>query len=272
MTGIQQTETGKNELLLSLIIPAYNEESVIEDTLNKVIEHLDTQQYGWEIIVIDDASTDTTVVRVNHFIQHHSGARIRLLVNERNSKKGATIRRGILTAEGRYSVFMDADYAYPIAQLNSFLEPLADGAEVVIGNRTDPKTTYIVRPIFFHYIYQRYIISRIFNLLVRISLVKGIRDTQCGLKGFNTESAKAIMNKMTISNFTFDVELLHIAQCNAMKITQVPVTFDYIEEPSSVRLLQDSLSMLKSLFHIKLNSYRAKYKIGIPGGYRKDGS
>jgi dolichyl-phosphate beta-glucosyltransferase len=261
MTGIQQSETGKKELLLSLIIPAYNEESVIKNTLKKITEHLDTQPYGWEVIVIDDASTDATVEQVNQFIFHHTGARIRLLANERNSKKGAAIKRGILTAEGRYSIFTDADYAYPITQLNSFLEPLADGADVVIGNRSDPKTTYIVRPVFFSYIYQRYVLSRVFNFMVRHFLIKGVRDTQCGLKGFNTVAAKSIINKITIFNFAFDVELLYVVQSNGMKIVQVPVTFNYIEEPSSVRLLKDSLVMFKSLFQIKLNGWRKRYAL-----------
>lgn len=261
MTGIQQPETGKNELLLSLIIPAYNEESTIENTLSKTIEHLSARQYGWEVIVIDDASTDATVERVKLFISSHQGARVRLLINEHNRKKGAAIKRGILAAEGRYSIFMDADYAYPITQLNSFLEPLAGGADVVIGNRADPKTTYLVRPVFFSYIYQRYILSRVFNFMVRFFLIKGVRDTQCGLKGFDTVAAKTIINKITIFNFAFDVELLHIAQRNSMKIVQVPVTFNYIEEPSSVRLLKDSFTMLKSLFRIKFNGWMKRYTL-----------
>jgi dolichyl-phosphate beta-glucosyltransferase len=259
MTDIQETELGKNGILLSLIIPAYNEESTIENTLIQTIEYLDAQQYGWEVIVVDDASTDATVERVKLLKARHPEARVRLLINERNSKKGGAIKRGILAAEGKYSIFMDADYAYPITQLNTFLEPLADGADVVIGNRTDPKTTYIVRPAFFSYIYQRYVLSRVFNLMVRFFLIKGVHDTQCGLKGFNAVVAKTIIKKITIFNFAFDVELLYIAQSNGMKIVQVPVTFDYIEEPSSVRLLKDSFIMLRSLFRIKLNGGAKKY-------------
>jgi dolichyl-phosphate beta-glucosyltransferase len=272
MTGIQKNESDNNGILLSLIIPAYNEESTIEHTLGETVKYLSARQYGWEIIVVDDASTDATVERVKLFISSHRGAKVNLIVNEHNSKKGASIKRGVLAAEGKYSVFMDADYAYPITQLSSFLEPLLNGADIVIGNRTDPGTTYIVRPVFFPLIYQRYVVSRIFNLLVRISLIKVLRDTQCGIKGFNTRRAREIMQKMTIFNFAFDVELLHIAQHNGLKIVQVPVTFDYIDEPSSVRLLKDSFIMLRSLFRIKINSLGTKYLIDIPGGHPEDGS
>jgi dolichyl-phosphate beta-glucosyltransferase len=272
MTVIQQQKTSKNELLLSLIIPAYNEESTIENTLLNIIKYLNTQTYGWEVIVVDDASTDNTVERVKLIMSQHPGAKVRLLKNERNSKKGAAVKHGILAAEGKFSIFMDADYAYPVTQINTFLEPLSNGSDVVIGNRSDPKTTYIVRPVFFSYIYQRYILSHIFNTMVRLFLIKGVRDTQCGLKGFSTSAAKIIMNKITTFNFAFDVELLYIAQSNAMNIIQVPVTFDYIEEPSSVRLFKDSLIMLKSLFQIKINGYKAKYKVHTSGGATQDGS
>jgi dolichyl-phosphate beta-glucosyltransferase len=262
----------KNEILLSLIIPAYNEEATIENTLVKTIGFLDTQPYDWEIIVVDDASTDNTIQRVKRLMEVHNNSRIRLLANERNSKKGATIKRGVFAALGRYSAFMDADYAYPATQLNTLLEPLVDGADVVIGNRTDPKTTYIVRPKFFAMIYQRHIVSRIFNLLVRMFLIRGLRDTQCGIKSFSTAAARDIMQKMTVANFAFDVELLYIAQKNGMKIVQVPVTFDYIDEPSSVKLVEDSFIMLKSLFQIKLKGLKGSYKIDARGGYAEDGS
>jgi dolichyl-phosphate beta-glucosyltransferase len=262
VTNNQLKEHGAGGILLIIIIPAYNEASTIENTLVQTVNFLGAQQYEWEIIVIDDASTDATVERVSLFKTIHSGANIRLLCNDNNRKKGGSVQRGILAAEGKYCMFTDADYAYPITQLNSFLKPLEDGADVVIGNRTDPGTTYIVRPVFFSYIYQRYVLSRIYNTLVRLFLIKDVRDTQCGLKAFNTLAAKNIMKKITTLNFAFDVELLHIARSNGMTIVQVPVTFNYIEEPSSVRLIKDSLAMLRSLFRIKRNSYRKKYQIG----------
>jgi len=250
-------------VLLSVIIPAYNEGAVIENTLTKITGFLSGQDYGWEVIVVDDASTDSTVNIIKQFTANHPGAKVRLLVNERNSQKEAAIRRGILEANGEYAVFLDADYAYPIDQIGNFLSRLENGADIVIGNRTDPATTYFVRPSSFNYIYQRYLLSRAFNLLVRLLLVKDIQDTQCGIKAFQTRKAKIIMDKMRIPGFAFDAELLHIAQKNGRKIVQVPVTFDYIDEPSSVHLFVHSLIMFKSLIQIKLNGLMKRYELNL---------
>ena len=252
----------ENDIYLSIIIPAYNEELVIDKTLTKITDFLSRQDYRWEVIIVDDASTDATVEIIKQFISHHPDKGFSLLVNERNSQKGATIRRGILEAKGKYVLFLDADYAYPISQVDNFLNQLENGADIVTGNRTDPATTYLVRPSSFNYIYQRYLLSRAFNLLVRLLLVRDVRDTQCGIKAFQTKTVKAIMQKMKISNFAFDVELLYIAQQNGEKIVQIPVTFDYIDEPSSVHLFKHSLVMFKSLIQIKINGLMRRYQSG----------
>lgn len=248
-----------DEVYLSVIIPAYNKESVIETALTKSVEFLSTREYKWELIVIDDASTDATNARIKHFLSQHPNMNIRLLVNERNRQKGGTLRRGITEAAGRYALLLDADYAYPINQVNNFLNYLEQGIPLVIGNRTNPATTYLVKPIRFPYIYQRYLLGRVFNVLVRLLLLGGIKDTQCGIKAVRRETAVALLEKMTISNFAFDVELLYVAQRNGAKIVQVPVTFDYIDEPSSVRLLQHSLMMFKGLLKIRLNGWLKRY-------------
>jgi dolichyl-phosphate beta-glucosyltransferase len=248
-----------SEVHLSIIVPAYNKEPVIEATLTKSVEFLSTRDYTWEIIVIDDASTDATVTGIKHFLAEHPGLNIRLLVNERNLQKGGTIRRGIAEATGKYALFLDADYAYPIDQIGNFLAHLEKGIPLVIGDRTDPATTFLVKPIRFPYIYQRYLLGRAFNLLVRLFLLGGIDDTQCGIKAVRTETARALMKKMTIFNFAFDVELLYVARQNGASVVQVPVTYDYIDEPSSVRLFRHSLVMLKSLLQVRLNGWMKRY-------------
>jgi len=220
---------------------------------------LSTRDYKWEIVVIDDASSDATVARIKHFLAEHPAVNIRLLLNERNRQKGGTIRRGIAEAAGKYTLFLDADYAYPINQVGNFLKQLEQGIPLVIGNRTDPATTYLVKPCWFPFIYLRHLLGRSFNLLVKALLLSGIQDTQCGIKAVHTATADALMDKMTISNFAFDVEFLYIARQNGQKITQVPVTYNYIDEPSSVRLLQHSLVMFKSLFQVKLNGWMKRY-------------
>ena len=194
------------------------------------------------------------------FIYRHNHLyNIKLLLNESNRQKGGTIRRGISEATGKYALFIDADYAYPVNQVNNFLIHLEQGASLVIGNRTDPATTYLVKPVRFPYIYQRYLLGRAFNLLVRFFLLGGIKDSQCGIKAVNTEKARAIMNKMNIFNFAFDVELLYIAKHNGEKMVQVQVTYDYIDKPSSVKLIRHSAVMFKSLLQVRLNGWMRKY-------------
>jgi len=251
-----------SDTYLSIVIPAYNKESVIEATLTKIVDFLNNQDYEWEVIVVDDASTDSTVANIKQFMALYPDIRFRLLVNERNRKKGGAIKRGILDASGKYVVFLDADYAYPINQVNNFLSQLEKGADIVIGNRTDPNTTFLVKPSCFHSIYQRHLLSRTFNLLVRLLLFGGINDTQCGIKGFRIDTARAILEKVTISHFAFDVEILYIARQNGARIVQIPVTYDYIDEPSSVRLFRDALVMFNSLVQIRIKGWRGKYRLG----------
>lgn len=248
-----------SEVYLTVVIPAYNEESVIGQTLASITDFLSRQTYTWEVIVVDDASTDGTVEKITQFTSQQPDNQVRLLVNKVNRQKGASICRGIMDARGKYVVFLDADYAYPIDQVPNFLNELENGAHIVIGNRTDPGTTYLVRPSSFNYIYRRYLFGRVFNLMVRMLLLRGIRDTQCGIKGFQAEAARKILPKVQISNFAFDVELLYIARRNRQEITQVPVTYDYIDEPSTVRLFKHSVIMFKSLIQIKLNGWMGRY-------------
>ena len=176
-------------------------------------------------------------------------------------KKGFTVKRGILEARGKYAVFLDADYAYPIEQVNNFLNVLDSGADMAIGNRLHPDTTYLVKPSALTYIYQRHLLSRIFNLIVRLLLIRDIADTQCGIKAFRLDTARAIFEKLTIQSFAFDVELLFIAQQNGVKVVPIPVTYDYIDEPSSVQLFRNAFEMLRSLMQIRVNGWLGKYKL-----------
>jgi dolichol-phosphate mannosyltransferase len=244
-------------ILVSVIITTYNKEKIIKNTLDKCVEYLEAQDYGWEIIVVDDASTDGTKVIVSECLNNYRG-NVRLLVNERNMKKGGAISSGLSIAQGEYSLLLDGDYAYPITQINGFIHGLKQ-CPIVIGNRTDKDTTYLVKPYQLSYIYQRYILGRIFNRIVKMLLLNGINDTQCGIKSIRTQVARDIMSKMTIFNFAFDVELLVIARKCDYKIFQIPVTYDYIDEPSSVNLFNSALVMFISLCKIWFNDMAGKY-------------
>ena len=196
MTNTGQNSNTSKDVFLSIVIPAYNKEAVIGTALAKIAGFLSTQDYKWEIIIVDDASTDSTVDKIKQLMTRHQS--IRLLINEQNMKKGFAVKRGILEAEGKYALFLDADYAYPIEQVNNFLNALDNGADIVIGNRFHPDTTFLIKPSVLNYIYQRYVLGRIFNRVVRLLLIKGIPDTQCGIKAFRLDTARAIFENFGI--------------------------------------------------------------------------
>ena len=246
------------EIFLSVIIPAYNESSVIENTLRQITSHFESKTYAYEIIVVNDASTDDTEQKVLGFCKHNE--KVRLLSNKINVKKGASVKKGVLSARGKYVSFIDADYVYPIHQIDNFLNKLENGADIVIGNRMDPLTTFTVKPEMFHYVYRRFLVGRLFNFLVRLFIIDDINDTQCGIKCFRKDVAIPIFSKMNVSNFAFDIEFLHIAQKNRERIAQMPVLFNYVDEPSSVKLFKDSLRMMNSLMQIRINSWLGKYR------------
>jgi len=193
---------------LSVVIPVYNKEGVIADTLQQVCGYVSQSDLSIEVIVVDDASPDASGEIVQAFIDKDDSSRFTLLTNETNRRKGGAVQRGVMAAKGRAIAFIDADYAYPVEQLDHFVAEISAGADVVLGNRIDPESRYLVRPTSLHYIYHRYLIGRTFNLLVRSLLVRGIADTQCGIKCFRAEAAREIFGSMTVTNFAFDVEVV----------------------------------------------------------------
>lgn len=244
---------------LSVVIPVYNKEGVIANTLQQVCRYVSQSDLSMEVIVVDDASPDASGEIVQAFIDKDDSSRFILLTNETNRRKGGAVKRGVMAAKGWAIAFIDADYAYPVEQLDRFVAEISAEADVVLGNRIDPESRYLVRPTSLHYIYHRYLIGRTFNLLVRSLLVRGIADTQCGIKCFRAEAARDIFGSMTVTNFAFDVEVIYIALKRGYRIAQVPVTYDYIDEPSSVQLCQDSIRMLRALAGIWMNGKRGVY-------------
>jgi dolichyl-phosphate beta-glucosyltransferase len=114
-------------------------------------------------------------------------------------------------------------------------------------------------PTFFPYLFSRHLMSRVYNALVRRLLIRSVLDSQAGLKGFTREAAEVIFSRLTIPRFGFDVECLYIAQRHGQRLSQVPVTFRYDNEPSTVRFMRDSARMLTDLGRILLNGWRGRY-------------
>lgn len=225
---------------LSLIIPAYNEEDRIKKSLEEATEYLNQQNYSWEIIVIDDGSKDKTRDIVRNF-DHN----VILISLEKNSGKGAAVRRGMLECHGDVRIFTDADFSTPVIEIQKFIENFSIGVEICVGSRAiDPEMIKEHQPFY------REWMGKTFNKIVRLLLVRGIKDTQCGFKGFTEKAALNVFSKALINGFSFDVEALYLAHIFGYKIKEIPVLW-YNDTRSRVNPIKDSTRMFIELLRIR---------------------
>lgn len=234
---------------LSFVIPAYNEERRIRDTLVRAEAYLREQPYEWEIVLVDDGSGDATVETARAAFPG-----VRVIAYRPNRGKGHAVRTGMLEARGAFRVFSDADGSTPIEELEKFWPRFETGADVVIGSRTLPDADVQVRQT-----WRRQTMGRVFNLFVQALAVRGIPDTQCGFKGFTAAAAQAVFPRQTIERFAFDVEILYIARKLGLRIDQVGVR--WLNSPdSSVDAVVDSSRMLAELITIRMKDLRGRYR------------
>lgn len=242
---------------LSVVMPVYNGAHRISASLAEMREYLDAQSYSSELVLVDDHSAPETATLLRCFA--NATPNVRLLRNERNSGKGFTVARGLLAARGRHRVFTDADLAYPATQVGRIVSKLEAGADVAVACRVLPESRYLMSPTFFSYLYTRHVMSRIFNALVRATLVPGILDTQAGLKGFTDEAVESIFPRLATAGFGFDVEVLRLARRSGFTIAQTPVDFRYDNEPTTVHFVRDALLMIRDLACIRWKDWRGDY-------------
>lgn len=247
---------------LSVVVPVWNGAERLPRTLHALHQLLSRQPYATEFVIVDDCSDAAAACTIQSFREAVGGddTRVQLLRNDVNRGKGFSVGRGMLAATGALRVFTDADLAYPAEEIESIVDALEKGSDVAIACRVLPESRYVMSPTFFPYLFTRHLMSRAYNALVRRLLVASVLDTQAGLKGFTRAATELIFPRLTIPRFGFDVECLHIAQRHGLKLTQVPVTFRYDDEPSTVRVLNDGGRMLTDLGRILLNGWRGRYE------------
>src|SRR3989338_4838399 len=197
-------------VFLSVIIPAYNEEKRLSATLHGVSAYLKQQPYEYEVLVVSDGSTDKTVEVVSSF------AGVRILHNEQNHGKGFVVRQGLWPATGQYRLFMDADNATPITEVEKLLAEI-ETHDLVIGSRRGGS---ILLPQPLH----RRILGKLYSLLVKtITGLYNISDTQCGFKLLRADVARNVLPKCRANGWSFDVEILKVAKLHGYSIKEVPV-------------------------------------------------
>ena len=233
---------------LTLLIPTYNEEEIIKSTLIQVLNYLSKQKYSWEVLVVDDGSTDNTPKIVEGF--RKKGVRLETL--SENKGKGAALKVGVKSAGGEYIIFSDADLSVPIENIERFLHEL-DKQDVVIGSRRASGAIIEV-----HQPWLRENMGRVFTYISKIITNTKISDFTCGFKGFAAVVAKDIFERSQVERWSYDAEILYLASKLGYSIKELPVTWKNRKD-SRVALAKDIATSLRDLLRVRLNDFFGKY-------------
>ena len=234
---------------LSIVIPAMNEEERIGESLRALQEQLPTSAAPWEILVVDDGSTDRTAEVVGKAAA--LDPRI-VLRREPHRGKGGALRTGLLAARGAVRFMCDADLSMPLSELPKFLEAVPAQCDLAIGTREGPGARRVGEP------GHRHTMGRVFNLIVRLSGLAGIQDTQCGFKLFSAKAAELIVPRLTLEGWAIDIEMLVIAARHGLRVREIPIEWHY-RERSRIAPVSDSLRMSRDVLRIRWNAMRGRY-------------
>lgn len=237
---------------VSFVIPAFNEEGILQETLETAHRFFSSRPYTYELLPIDDGSGDSTYEIASRFAE--TVTECRPIRNDENRGKGYTVRRGIEEARGDLVIFSDADLSTPVEESEKLLEQLNHGYDLVIGSRDLPGSDVRIRQPWY-----RETMGKIFNRIVRILVVGGFQDTQCGFKGFRREKILPVVRQLRINTFSFDVEILFVAKQLGLRIREEPVI--WVNNPDTrVNALTDSIRMFIDLFKIRYYHLRGCYR------------
>jgi dolichyl-phosphate beta-glucosyltransferase len=235
---------------LSVVIPAYNEELRIRQTIKEIISYLERERMSYEIIVVDDGSRDNTAKVVESMDNGH----VKLLRNGRNRGKGFTVKNGVLHARMQYILFSDADLSTPIKELPKLLAYI-DRFDIVIGSRRMKQSHIVIQQP-----WHRRVPGKVFPFIVNLFILRGIRDTQCGFKLFRKSVARSLFKMQTLERFSFDAEILFLAQRLGFSVKEVPITWINALD-SKLNAVTDSFSMFLELLKVRWNFLAGKYKL-----------
>lgn len=248
--------------LLSVIIPSYNEQqNIARGVVEEVYAFLADQNFDWELILSDDGSTDGTLDFLQDFVKNKKNVQ---LIENVHAGKGPTVSKGMLTAQGKYRLFTDFDQSTPISEVTRAMDVLqSESADIVIGSREATGAQRHKEP--FH----RHLMGRVFNLMVQITALHGIKDSQCGFKLFTAQAAKSLFSSLIVYGKqkqrtdaymgAFDVELLFLARKRKFRVSELPVKWSY-HDSDRVSPIKDSLRMLRDIVAIRLAWLTRKYK------------
>ncbi len=235
--------TPEQRPVLSIIMPAHNEEQRLPPSLAKIDAFLATQSYSAEVIVVENGSHDRTIEVTREFAADHPYVKL-MVVQTRG--KGLAVKAGMLAAQGDYRFICDVDLSMPIEEIVKFLPPYGDGYDVSIGTREGVGAQRINEPEYRHFM------GRVNNWIIKLTAVRGFEDTQCGFKMFNRHAAEDLFSVQQMTGIGFDIEILFLAKKRGYSIREVPITW-YFDADSRMRLVQDSLKLLREIWEIQRN-------------------
>jgi len=244
-------------MLISIIVPAYNEAQRLPPSLDKILAFLAQQPWRSELIVVNDGSSDATAEVVTRYAA--ANPTVRLINNPGNRGKGYSVRNGVLASQGDFILFSDADLSSPIEECLRLIAELEKGADIAIGSRwLDRDTQTEPQPIL------RQIAGRAYNLLLRAVLGLNFKDTQCGMKAFTRRAAALVFPRQSIERWGFDPELLYIARLQKLQVVEVSVLWAH-DDRSKINPLVDGVKMGREMLEIKRNGLAGRYRLPQPG-------
>jgi glycosyltransferase involved in cell wall biosynthesis len=217
--------------------------------VEQIFSFLKEQSYPAEVLVVENGSKDRTFEIASEFAKHYPNLSV---FQEKQKGKGNAVRLGMLKARGEYRFMCDADLSMPIAELKKFLPPALHDVDIAIASREVQGAVRYNEP------YLRHLTGRVFNNLIRLLVLPGLQDTQCGFKCFRAQVAEDIFRYQTLTGWSFDVEVLYIAQRKGYQVREVPIHW-YFKADTKISILKDSWKMFLDLLTIRLNASRGLY-------------
>ncbi|MBA2495332.1 MAG: glycosyltransferase family 2 protein [Acidobacteria bacterium] len=239
---------------LSIVIPAFNEESRLGDSVRQILEYINKENLAAELIVVDDGSSDATAKVAETVCAEFPTVETNVIRYEENRGKGFAVKTGLLASVGEVALFTDADLSTPISELPKLVEPIEKGDfDVTFGSRALDRNL-----IGTHQPWRREQGGKVFNLIVRTLTGLPFWDTQCGFKAFGMQKFRPLLDVMQIERFGFDVEFLYVANYHGLRLKEIPVRWNHCEG-TTVSVFRDSQRMFSEVRQIRQNAKRGVY-------------
>ena len=239
---------------ISIIIPAFDEQERLGDTIRKVLAYIKKEKLSAELIIVDDGSGDKTAETGEAACVEYPDIKTKVIRYEKNRGKGYAVKTGLLAAAGDIAIFSDADLSTPIEELSKLVKPIQDGKyDLTFGSRALDRSL-----IGAHQPWRREQGGRVMNLIIKTMSGLPFLDTQCGFKAFNMKKFRPLLEMMTVDRFGFDVEFLFVADYNNLRLKEIPVRWNNVEG-SKVSVFRDTRRMFTELNQIRRNAKRGIY-------------